>query len=126
MPALPAPVIVARKVIEAARKWLQSRAKLRQVMARGVQTKAAQRVIEKARKVHIEDADKLEAAVLAFEKLLATNVPAKRKKTSKPIPWKQVLDVATVGLGALNKVVNAQPAPEYVKATVIDEDGRPV
>jgi hypothetical protein len=127
MPPKTNPNASIKKVVEAARKWLRSRTKLRAAMAK----KASAKSVERLRKAHIADADKLEAAVLAFEKIFTMlqrggASPKRSKGPSKPFPWKDVLGVAAAGLGALDKVVNTQAQPEYVKATVIDDDGNPV
>lgn len=122
----PNPNAVIKKVVEAARAWLRSRAKLRKAMS----DKVSEKIVERLKRAHIGDSHKLEAAVTDFEKLfnaLRSAAPGKKASRPRPFPWKRALDVASVGLGALNKFVNDQPAPEFVKATVIDDDeGRPV
>lgn len=124
---------MARKAIEAARRWARSRALLRKAMD---SKSASAKDVEKAQKKHVEDTHKLEKAVLELEGALRSyqgpSLPAggSRRKRAKPIPWKEVMGAISAGAGVLEKAMSpaeggAWPPQDVieVKATPVDPKG---
>jgi hypothetical protein len=106
---VPPPITAARKLIQIARRWARSRAKLRKVLD---SKSATPKVQERAQKAHVEDTHKMERAVLELEGALRSfqgdPVSGRPRRRSKPLPWKDIMSAVSMGAGIAQRVLDPE------------------
>ena len=112
------PRAALKKLVERARRWAFLRAKYRKLLD---SKSADEKDLEKIKKTLLLETDKLERAILLFEKayrrfLLTSGKDLKQKGS---FPWKEVLGVIATGAGALEKAMHPG-APPHKDENVID------
>lgn len=101
MSELPDPLRCAKRVLELARAWCTSRARLRRI---GDSKSAKSSDVVKAQRKHMDDTAKLEAAILQLEASLRT-YKGKNMKPKKAFPLKELLTVLGKGASALSEAM---------------------
>jgi len=98
-----------KKLVDTARNWAMLRIRYRKMLD---SKSADDKELEKTKKALLQTTDRLERAVIGFEKayrkLLAGGKDLKKK--GGPFPWKELLGVVAAGTSALDKALTG-PAP---------------
>jgi acyl-homoserine lactone acylase PvdQ len=120
---IPAPVVAARKVVNAARKWAKSRSQYRKLLdSKSAKTNAT----ETARRHHVEDTHTLEKAIIELEAAFKHYSLATPKGKKQAFPWKDVITVVARGAAVLDRALTPDNASPQQTARVIDTHGEPM
>lgn len=112
-----------KKLVDTARRWAALRTRYRKQLD---SKSADEKELEKTKKALLQETDRLERAVVAFErayrKFLAGGKDLKKK--GGPFPWKELLSVVASGAGALDKALSQsqQQQPAAAPGKFIDAE----
>jgi hypothetical protein len=112
-----------KKLVETARQWAVLRGRYRKLLDSKT---ADEKEVEKVKKALLKATDRLERAVIVFDKTYRRFLAGGKdlKKQGGPFPWKELLGVVAAGASALDKAVS-QPPPT-VPQDVIDVEAEVV